>query len=150
MSPETISIRDFRAEDFPFIISSWGKSYKMMSYFAKRIDHNTFFENHPKVISGVLELPQMRILMATDASDPDQILGYLVGSCLRFSNEDKQSVILQYIFVKKEFQRLGIAKQLLAQLDIKEGDEVQFTHWTYPMDEISKKYPTWVYNPYLI
>lgn len=149
MTPD-IQIRPFKTADFPFIVSSWSKSYKMMSYFAKRVHHQTFFEHHPSLISGILDLPMTKVHIAVSNEDPDEILGYLVARCLRKPAADQQEVVIDYVFVKKEFQRLGVGKRLLAELGLKEGDEVSFTHWTYPMDEIAPKHPTWIYNPYLI
>lgn len=145
-----IQVRPFKISDFPFIVSSWAKSYKMMSYFAKRVNHETFFVHHPQIISGILDLPMTKVHVAVSPDDPDQIIGYCVASAVRAPDEDKQAVVLHYIFVKKEFQKVGVGKRLVSELNIRDGDEVSFTHWTYPVDELTKKYPTWVYNPYLV
>lgn len=89
-------------------------------------------------------------LIAHPEDDESSILGYLIYSALRSPTGDTQEVVLQYLFVKKEFQQLGIAKHLISQVNLKENDTVYFTHWTYPMDEIITKHPNLIYNPYLI
>lgn len=121
-----------------------------MSSFAKRITHPVYFEYHPDLIAQILDFPMVKVHIATPTEDPETILGYLAASAVRAPKEDKQEVVLHYLFVKKEFQLLGVARRLMDELHIQEGDDISFTHWTYPMDEISKKRPTWVYNPYLI
>lgn len=176
MTPD-IQIRPFKTADFPFVVSSWLKSYKMMSYFARKVPHRIFFGHHKRVIAAILDSPMVKVYVAVSPDDDDQIIGYLVASAVRSPHEDRQCVVIQYLFVKREFQRLGIATKLIGILNIKQQDEVSYTHlcrlWSCshraPLppaivgfcnqnyckndstDEwIAKKYPNWVYNPYLI
>lgn len=172
-----IKVRDYRSSDLHFIKSSWLKSYRALGYPTKNISGEVFWTYHSNVIDKILSNPMVRVLIACDSSDDEQILGYLIADCIRMPDKDNQDVVFHYVLTKREFQKMGIAKKMLDELGVKEGDRITYTHlsrlWTCdhraPLPTasygfcsynycsgdtaeqwIAKKHPTWVYNPYLI
>lgn len=137
-----ISVRDLKDHDLPFIFTTWLKAYKFSSYFAKKIKNSIYFEWHHFIIENILKKQTAIKLVAHLKDDPDILLGYLIGE------KTGPQTTVHFIFVKREFRNLGIAKELFKQ----SGAELpcQFSHWTFSMDEIIKKHPDLTYNPYSI
>lgn len=131
-----IEIRVAKLEDIPFIYSTWLRSYRHASQFARKITTNVFYEMHHKVIDRFIERGG-EVYIAHPAGEPDVILGYL---CM-----DTVQPVAQYIYVKKPFRKMGIARALIKDKDIK-----LFTHWTADTDWIVKKISGLIYNPYLV
>lgn len=131
-----IELRGLTEKDLPFVFATWLHAYKKESYFAKRIKRDVFFKEHHRLIE--LLLGKSQILVAHPIGEPDVILGYLVYT----------SGVVHFAFVKPEFRKLGIAKTMLnaAKFDT----ELQFTHWTFSMDDIIKTHPEMTYNPYAL
>lgn len=97
----TIQIRDVREEDLPLIYSTWLLGlYHGCEWFG-RIKKDSFFKNYKRALEGLL--PRCQIKVAALADDPDVILGYV---CFRGES-------LDWIFVKKAWRKMGIAKSLL-------------------------------------
>lgn len=136
MIEKEIEIRLAKPDDLNFIFSCWLRNYRHSSQFAKKISNTVYYKWHHKVIERIIGRgAQVRI--AHPIGEPDVILGF---SCLEALNND---VILHFIYVKKPFRGLGIAKAL-----VWEKENVQFTHLTENLD--LEKYPLFTYNPYLI
>lgn len=131
-----IEVRVAKLEDLPFIYSTWLRSYRHASQFARKIKNEVFYDMHHKVIDRFIARGG-EVYVAHPKGEPDVILGYL---CM-----DTTAPIAQYIYVKKPFRKMGIAKELIKDKDIK-----MFTHWTSDTDWISKKLPELIYNPYLV
>jgi ribosomal protein S18 acetylase RimI-like enzyme len=134
-----IEIRPATERDLPFIFSSWLRSYRNESKFARNISSSVFYEWHHKVIERFFERDRVA-LIAHAPGEPEVILGYL---CAESSGN-----IIQYIYVKKAFRKMGIAKKLYEHAKIKDGCE--FTHWTTDVNWIMKKTDLLIYNPYLL
>ena len=139
---EAIKIRDIDSNDIPFIFSTWLKSYKHSSAFAKRITNDVFFDFHHRLVDAIIRRPQTLIKVACLAEDPFVIIGYLVS-------EDTRPAVIHYLFVKKAFRQMRVAQILLNTLEQDPGECV-FTHWSYDADHLLRKYPNATYNPYLI
>jgi len=133
-----IELREAKKEDLPFIYSTWLKSYLYSSQFTKKISHSLYYEMHHMVIDRFLERGGV-ITIAHAKGEPDVILGYLAT--------DAQNTIIQYIYVKKTFRRMGIAKELTKHLTF---DNLTFTHFTTDTGWILKKCPSLIYNPYYL
>src|ERR1017187_2430254 len=121
-----ITIRPAKLEDLNFIFASWLKSYRYASMFAKKISNEVYYEWHHKVIERFIER-NGTVSIAHPVGEPEVILGFIAHD---------GGDILQYIYVKKTFRQMGIAKALL-------GDMVPktFTHWTRDTDWMIKKMP---------
>ena len=139
---DAIKIRAAQSEDIPFIFSTWLKSYKHSSYFAKRIRYDIFFDNHHSIIERIIAKPTCRALVACLDDDPSVILGYIVF-------ETTKVPTFHYIFIKKAFREMQISKMFLLDEKI-DPDSCQFTHWTFDLDKVLKKYPNMIYNPYAL
>jgi len=132
-----IEVRPAKLQDLPLIFSTWLRSYRHSSQFAKKLSNDVFFKWHHKVIERFIERGG-QILIAHATGDSEVILGYL---CYEPS-------IVQYAYVKRAFRKMGIAKQLVEIAKISPKD--QFTHWTTDTNWIIKKLPELTYNPYLL
>lgn len=134
-----IEVREANLNDLPFIYSTWLRSYRHSSQFAKKISNNVFFDWHHKVIDRFIERGG-RILIAHAIGEPEVILGYLC--------REATSDILQYVYVKKAFRKMSIAKKLYESSGV--ANNGTFTHWTLDTSWIVKKLPELIYNPYLL
>lgn len=137
----SIEVRKYRADlDKPFVYSTWLRNYKHSSYFAKRIKPVVFFAGHHNAISHLLEKPGIKALVACPKDDHETILGYLV--C-----ESTEKPTVHFVFVKETFRNMGIARALFEAASL-DPNKIQFTHWTYPVDDLINKFPDMIFNPY--
>jgi len=136
MLNDEIEVRLAKPEDLNFIFSCWLRNYRHSSQFARKISNTVYYKYHHKVIERIIGRgAQVRI--AHQVGEPDIILGF---ACMEsFEN----TPVLHFIYVKKAFRGLGIAKKLVWELE-----NLQFTHLTENLD--LEKHPLFVYNPYLI
>lgn len=126
-------------------MSSWLKSYRHGSYFAKRIRDKQFFAYHHKVLERILARPTTTVTVACKPGEENTIFGYLITEF--FAAENK--TIIHFVYVKDAFRGFGVAKQLLETVKLN-PNVCYFSHWTFAVDELIKKYPGMTYNPYLI
>src|SRR5271165_681887 len=96
------TIRLGNKEDLPFIFSTWLKSFRYSSSFAKEIDNETYYKFHQQVIERILSRSPS-IYIACDQLHPDTVFGYIVY----------EGPVLHFAYVKKSFRKLGIARALL-------------------------------------
>lgn len=137
---ENIETRLANTDDMNFIYSTWLKSYRHSSNFAKKLSNEVFYEWHHKVIDRFLDRGGS-ITIAHPIGEPSVILGYLCA-------EKEPAAIIQYIYVKKPFRKMGIAKTLHKQCTL--AGPYSFSHWTLDTDWIIKKLTDLIYNPYLL
>lgn len=138
---EAVQIRRYAPEtDEAFIYSSWLNTYKHDSYFAKRIKPYVFFKGHRQILNHILFKPIVKALIAHPKDEPDTITGYLIY-------ERHEKPVVHFVFVKKEFQKLGIARTLFDAAEI-DPQDFTFTHWTMPVNDLIQKYPNIIYDPY--
>lgn len=138
---DSITIRQYvESNDKAYIYSTWLRNYKHSSYFAKRIPHSIFFDGHQKIVDHLLSKPETSALIATPKDDDETILGYLVY-------EKREKPIVHFMFVKNAFRAMGVARALFKHADI-DPNNMRFTHWTFPVDELIQKWDGMVYDPY--
>lgn len=140
---DELRIREMTSDDINFVAASWLNSYKVESQFAFRIPRPIFFKGHGLVINHILQKPTTQGIVLHFHEYPEIILGYMVLENV------KPKPVVHYLYVKGRFRNLGFAKRLLLHTKIDPTD-MWFTHWTYPMNEIIKKIPGSVYNPYAL
>lgn len=99
----TIQIRDVRKEDLPLIYSTWLLGLYHGCEWFSRIKKDSFFKNYKLALERLL--PRCTIKVAVLSDDDDVILGYVVY----------RDSTLDWIFVKKAWRKMGIAKMLLPQ-----------------------------------
>jgi hypothetical protein len=125
----TIQIRDLREEDLPLIYSTWLLGlYHGCEWFG-RIKKDSFFRNYKAFLEKRLLSCQVKVASLTE--DPDVILGYV---CYREN-------VLDWIFVKKAWRKMGIAKMLLPQ------GVTKVTHLTKVGRSIKPK--EWDFDPFI-
>ena len=127
---DNIVIRNGVVDDLPFIFSTWLKGLRYGNSYFKNIDKNVYFEHYKRIISTYLQQPISTISIDCLEDDKDVVLGYCV----------RRAAILDWIFVKKAWRRLGIASKLL------EMPVTQYTHFTEVGLQIAPK--DWIYNPF--
>lgn len=128
-------------EDNAFIFATWLRSFRHLSYFAKRIKNHVFFKWHHALIERVLARETTTVLVAHAKDDRDLIFGYII-----FEDWDDFDV-LHFIYVKGDYHKNGIGTMLLKASGI-DVNTAFFSHWTYATDELIKKYPEMTYSPY--
>jgi hypothetical protein len=138
-----IEIRHLQELDLPFIFSSWLRSYKEESAFAKRIKNEVFYFWHHRIIEVTLAKPSVRVLVASDKDEPTVIYGYIVTEVI--NSEPK---IIHYCFVKEHFRQMGIAKLLFKESGIQGNFFI--SHFTYSAEPIVNKREEITYDPYRI
>lgn len=139
---EEITIRPFVESDSPYIYSTWLKHYKYSSEFAMRIPAHTFYEMHKQIIERIINRKSTQIKIASLKEDKEIIVGYLVTETYK-----APSPLLHWIYTKRTFRNMGIARHMLDTVDLSSSP---FTHFTKDMSWLMKKYPGLNYNPYLL
>ena len=127
-----IIIRPAIASDTPFIMKEWLRTYTA-SEFAKRIDRDTFFRFHHLYAEGLLK---RGAVVAAFPDDRDTLCGFLVGA----------GEVLNYICVKGQFRRWGIAEAMLD--DVFGKKQILYTHNTPDGRALLAKRPC-RFNPYI-
>ena len=145
---DSVFVRSASKEDVPFITSSWLRSFREGGSFCKRVPNNIYYHYHHKIMEQLL--PRSYVLVATNESDPNHILGWLCGEIV-----DTVPVV-HYVYVKAPMRRFGIAKHLFEAFT----DTVKGVTGTIPQFYFhTHKTPTsnkmlddskWVYHPYLM
>jgi hypothetical protein len=141
---EAVQTRKAEAKDNPFILASWLNHYKNYSYFAKRIKNDVYYGAHERVIKLILARKSCHVLIAYTPAEPDVILGFIV-----YEDSLWPDPVVHFVYVKKPFRRFGIARELVKASGL-ENKRIQFTHWTYDVDNLIKKFTTLIYNPYAL
>lgn len=142
-----LQVRNLHDSDKSFIYSTWLKSYRS-SNFAKEMDNPIYFLHHKQYIERVLEDENSVFLIVCDVEDPEQIYSYI---CYRQLNPNS-SIILDYIYTKYTYRKLGIASRLLdqvIQLSKDQRRDIFCTHAGRQFTKYKDKYNL-IYNPYLL
>jgi GNAT superfamily N-acetyltransferase len=126
---DSIVVRGLLPEDLPFIYSTWLLGLYHGNSWFKLIDKTVYFEHYKKIVEALLITSMVQV--ACLESDRDVIVGYSI-------HRDNR---LHWIFVKKAWRRLGVAKALMP-----EGINT-VTHLTGLGKTLMPK--EWVFNPFL-
>lgn len=98
----TFPAKDLPKQYLPLIFSKWLRSLRFGNNLFKKMDSDEYYKNYHKYIENLLAKPDAAIRIAVLTDDHDVVLGFAVG------RED----VLDYIYVQKEFRKIGVAKQL--------------------------------------
>lgn len=134
-----IEVRGAYPSDLEYLLKTWLRTHFRSSRFAEHIPKEIYYPKHHAMIERILLKSKTSILIAHPQGEPDILLGYLV--C-----ENQIDPVVHFIFVKKQFRLLGIAKQMLKKASIDKG---YFTHWTKWTDHTWGKHSL-TYDPYRI
>jgi hypothetical protein len=126
-----IKVRDPEPNDINFLLSTFLKGLYYGSKFWSLVDQEAFFQNYEPFIKQLMLRSDVKIACLID--DPDVILSY----CMYKDN------VIHFIFSKKSYRKLGIAKLLYPK-----GIDT-CSHITDSGDSIRKKLGL-IFNPFAI
>lgn len=141
---EALQIRKAGRADIPFITSSWLESFRNAP-MVRGVPNSIYYHYHHKILEEVL--PRSVVLMACNAEDTDQLVGFICAEVF------EKSLVVHYVYVKQAFRRLEVAKRMLQTLiDSEKPELIQYTAKTPSIFEFERKLKDqgMVYNPYLL
>lgn len=127
-----ILIREPLESDVPFLVSTWRNALLYSSPTFSHIRRKSFVERYTPIITKLLANSEVRV--ACLESDPDIILGYLVG----------QEDMLHFVYIKKAWRNQGMCNLLLGHNKYK-----IITHITKTGLALAYK-KGWVFDPFQI
>lgn len=104
---DLITVRNYLPEDRSFILACWLRGVYYGNTFFSDVPKGIFMEHYHKVLERFLDNPRVNINVACLKDDAQVILGY---SVTRLSAKGEQ--IMDFIFVKKAWRGIGIARSL--------------------------------------
>lgn len=122
--------------DKNFILATWLRGLYYGSSLFQDIPKDVFMVNYHAFLTKLIAGPNQIIQVACLKDDPDTILGYAAYRSAAGIN------VLDYVFVKSAWRRIGIAKSLVPQP----------VHVVTHLTKVGKSLLTkeMVYNPFLI
>jgi ribosomal protein S18 acetylase RimI-like enzyme len=134
-----LHLRPAVGTDLNFIFDTFRESVRHDSSLGRSCRTSIFKKEFARVIDHVLE--KSKVLIACMSSDHNVILGYLIYEA---------PAVLQYIFVKQAFRRMGIAKELCHEALGDPGpQEVQCAFKTQSARELFDRFPILIHNPFI-
>lgn len=110
---EAVCIRDGTPDDLPLIYSTWLKGLFYGDTWFSLIPKDIFMLNYHKIVERILGAENTVIRVACLKSEPTTVLGYAV-----FGFSAPNCKTLHWIFVKRSWRALGIAKSLVPTNEI--------------------------------
>jgi len=104
---DLISYRLAEAGDVNFILSTWLKGMTGGNDYYRMINRESFNYHYGEFIKRRMAKQGVLIMVACLKESPDVILGYSVTERVKNKN------VLHWVYVKKEWRRIGIAKDIL-------------------------------------
>ena len=138
---DDLLIRDMQLSDRNFILKSILSHYKHGSPHTKLIPEHIFFDAHHYIISKAMRQDGFFCRMAALKDDPDVVFGFILG------NFDPETI--HYMYVKKAFRRMGMARHLVESA-FDPNSDIYFTHLTFDAGFITRTHQNFVFNPYLL
>lgn len=140
-------IRPYKAEDIPFIQSSWGSSYYKGVHYRYLIGPEEFHQFHRPIRERFFLRRGSTVMVCCASENEDLIMAWLAIERPQFT----ELLILHYLYVKEAFKGEKLATALLNSLTHK--GEIFFTHSTERLEKIMnrnfEKYSKHVYAPHL-
>ena len=104
------AVRDEIAGDRNFVLTTWRRAE---SASRSSIERRRFLPWQDRMMAGVLERPNVRVLVASPVDD-DTIAGYAVVNLAPHENG------IHLVYVAPDMRRIGIARLLLSRFDPRE------------------------------
>lgn len=125
-----VVIRDAQGTDLPFIYSTWLKNLYYGSHWFREIDKDRYFDKYKRVVTSLITHSTVKI--ACLSSEPEVIIGYVVY----------RGDTLHWVYVKKAWRQMGIAKELVPVNDIR---------WVSHLTKIGKQLrrKEWRFDPFV-
>ena len=141
MKHNDLIVRDMTPDDTAFFFKSVLQHYKHSSPHTRGIPDHVFYDCHHYLISRLQRRPSNVVKFAALREDPTLVFGFIWA--------DHSPETVHYIYVKKAFRRLGIARFLL-EATFEGGDDLYFTHFTKDAGFILERFNGFIFNPYLL
>lgn len=103
---DLFTIRKGLDTDLPFVLATWLRGAYYGNSWFQEIDKAAFMAFYHGFLERLLRSPGVELNVACLKDDPDVILGYSV------TRMAQDLVILDWVFVKTAWRRIGIAKAL--------------------------------------
>lgn len=103
-----VAYRAATADDVPFILDSWMKSWRK-SPWAGCIVNNSYFKVQRETIEQLIARGA-KLEVACSPTKPTQILGWV---CSELTTDPEPRTVIHYIYVKDPYLRLPIAATLV-------------------------------------
>lgn len=126
-------VRPFRPSDESFVFASWLNSHAPNRDM--RIPRDIYYQEQHALIRELLSTDTF--LIAAEKGDPELIFGWLAGAELSIGR------VLDYVFVKPTYRRMGVARALLEDF----GPIDAYSH-AGPVSP--RLLPDAVFDPYLL
>lgn len=139
MDISLINIRQPNDSDINYVINTWLRSYKEHSTWnvIRSMPNKEYNIRYRNIILSILSIPTVTLSIITPSEDPSIIIGYAVY----------ETNTLHYIHIRKEFQKLGLAKHLISHLF--DGRHMRYSHHTRPFQN-RFNIPNWEFIPWAI
>jgi hypothetical protein len=139
---DLITVRDSTADDHRFIMATWLRGLYYGDSWFSAIPKGIFMANYHALLERLLA-NGAKVRVACLKDSPDVILGYAVTRKMAVGTQ--VVTILDWVFVKTAWRKIGIAKLLVPQ------DTQACTHLTKSGQAILKaKMPQVVFNPFIV
>ena len=132
----TIALRSYLPADRNFILATWLRGLYYGDSWFSLIPKSIFMSNYHKMLERLLDSPGVEVTVACLKDDEDVIMGYAVSRTVEGSS------VLDWVFVKSGWRKLGIAKSLIPK-DLK-----ACTHLTKVGKSL--KPSSVIFNPFLL
>lgn len=137
--------RSRNADDRNFIVSSWMRSFRSGSKWAKDVSAEVYKVQHQRVIMQLLA--NSGSIVACSPDDPNQIFGYAI-----YQPSAEGIAIIHWLYVKEMYRKLGIGASIYREVLMAADHDLKMpcavTHSTHALDWAADKYNL-VHNPYL-
>lgn len=132
---DLITTRPVTEGDLNFIYATMLRGLYYGDTWFSRMPKNIFMENYHKVVKALLSLPSTSVRVACLKEDHEVVLGYAVLG---------GNHILHYVFVKKAWRGIGIARSLVPTT------ASTASHLTDTGLAYIRKHPEMVFNPFAL
>jgi GNAT superfamily N-acetyltransferase len=129
---DEIVLRPMEDGDFEYILKSWLRAHCHGSKEAQ-LAGKSYWTEHRQLVMNLLG--RAATLVATWSKDPHLVIGFTTTEAGK----------VHFVYVRRNFWRMGIARRLLAGMLAQEN--VIYTHRTHMIVGLPVP-PTWSYNPY--
>jgi len=141
-----LTFRAHTAEDLPFILDSWGRSYLSGVKAHKLLSSDEFHSFHRPIRERFFSKPNTCVIVCSPESDDPLILGWIAVEVIASGQ------ICHYLYTKSAFKNGKIAHELIQR--VLRTPTIFYTHQTdrakHIMNNKPKDFQSWLYTPHLI
>lgn len=129
---ELVAIRDYTPADRNFVFSTLLRGIYYGGFFYGEMNKATFMEHYHNILEQLI--PNTKITVACDKSDPDVIYSYCVTN--------PSGTVVHWVFTKAAWRGIGLAKSLVP-LTVE-----SVSHLSKQGLSILRKFPNIEFNPF--